>query len=387
LRHEGYDGRIILIGEEPWLPYERPPLSKEYLWLSGNAPENFYLQDECWYDENKIERRLDTRATAVDLQSGGVRLEDGAFVAADRILLATGGSVKRLSIEGGDASNVHYLRNKDDADALSVHLRPGSRILVVGMGVIGCEVAASAKKMGCEVIAVEPAPVPMIRTLGQRFGAWLAGVHREHGIDLRLETGVSSFHKADNRVSAAVLSSGEIIACDAVVIGIGINPRVELAQEAGIDVSNGIITNSYGQTSNPNVFAAGDVAFSPGFFQEMVRLETYQNAGDQAANACLAMLGKEPAGVKPPWFWSDQFDLNLQVAGKIEDGLDIVVRGNVEDNKFTAFFLQGSTLVGILTVNDAPNMGVGRRLVAARKEVDSKILAENNIPLREFLKA
>lgn len=386
LRQEGYDGRIILIGEEPWLPYERPPLSKEYLWLGGKPPENFYLQDESWYDEHRIERRLGIRATALDLISGGVTLEGGEFIAVDRILLATGGSVRRLSMEGGNASNVHYLRTKDDADALSADLLPGARILVIGMGVIGAEVAASAKKMGCEVVAVEPAPVPMVRTLGQRFGAWLGDVHRQRGVDLRLGTGVSSFTLTDDRVTAAVLDSGDVIACDAVVVGIGIDPRVELAQTAGLQIGNGIVTNSFGQTSNPHIFAAGDVAISPGFFGDKVRLETYQNAGNQAANACLAMLGKTPADVKPVWFWSDQFDLNIQVAGKIDDALEIVVRGNEEDEKFTAFFFEGYTLVGVLTVNEASNMAVGRRLVEGRKRVNPSAVTDQCFALRSLLK-
>lgn len=386
LRQEGFDGRIVLIGEEPWPPYERPSLSKEYLWLGGRPPENFYLQSEDWYVGHRIERRLGARADALDLVQGGVSLNSGEFLAADRILLATGGSVRRLPLEGGNAPNVHYLRTKDDADALAVDLRPAARIVVIGMGVIGCEVAASARKLGCDVVAIEPARVPMERTLGSRFGAWLGRYHQSQGVDLRLETAVSAFRLGNGRVQAVILDNGESIACDAVVAGIGIEPRTELARNAGLSVSNGIVTNQGGQTSNPVVYAAGDVAFSPGFFGDMVRLETYQNAADQGANASKAMIGHGQFTLKPAWFWSDQFDLNIQAAGKINDSYEMVVRGELETNAFTAFFLEESVLVGVLTVNQIANMGIGRRLIEARKSLDKGSLGDSSVRLRELLK-
>jgi len=385
LRQKGFDGRIVLIGEEIWLPYERPPLSKEYLWLGGRPPENFYLQEESWYDENRIELRLGVRADSLDLAQGGASLSNGKFVATDCILLATGGSVRRLPLERGDVANVHYLRTRGDADAISEHLRPGARIVVIGMGVIGCEVAASASRLGCEVIAIEPAQVPMGRTLGSRFGAWLGRVHRGHGIDMRTGTGFAAFKVTQGRVQSVILNSGELISCDAVVAGIGIEPRVELARDAGISISNGIITNLSCQTSHPQVYAAGDVAFSPGFFGDMVRLETYQNAGDQAINASKGIIGDTDFTLKPAWFWSDQFDLNIQVAGKIDDTLEVIVRGQMEENVFTAFFLERDTVVGVITVNQASNMAIGRRMIEARKQPDRALLEDRGGRLRDLL--
>jgi len=386
LRLNGYEGRIVLIGEERWLPYERPPLSKECLWDRDQLPENFFLHDQQWYEDNKIELELGQRAEALELSGGAVRLASGKEIRADRFLLATGGKARLLPLDGATAANVHHLRTKDDADRLAVDLKPGARIVVIGMGVIGAEVAASARKSGCEVTAIEPAPVPMIRTLGAHFGAWLGREHDKRGVTAHYGIGVTRLHLDGGLVRTVELDDGTRIDCDAVVVGIGIVPSTELAANAGLAIGNGIVVDRQGRTSHEAVFAAGDVADQPNFFGGRVRLETYQNAADQGMAAAQAMIGREVDYLKPCWFWSDQYDINIQVSGRIDDSLPVVMRGELDSSQFTAFFLDGNIVAGVLTANRAVDMGVGKRMVERRLEVDPAQLGDASIPLREFLK-
>lgn len=386
LRQAGFDGRITLIGEEPWRPYERPPLSKEFLWNPAEVPDNFFLQDESWYSDNRIDLLLNTRAEAIDLAASGVRLSGGQLVAADKVLLATGGHARKLNLAGADCANVHYLRTQDDAARMALDLRPGARVVIVGMGVIGAEVAASAIKLGCDVTAVEPLAAPMERALGKRFGQWLGEEHRKRGVKTHFSRGVTGFKFADGRVSAVEIDDGTIIPCDAVVVGVGIIPATSLAVDAGLAVNNGIIVDRRCQTSNPAVFAAGDVAEQDSFFGGRFRQETYQNAADQGQAAALAMLGHEVDYCKPMWYWSDQFDLNIQFCGQIPVQAEVVLRGDIESNAFVAFFLSGDTTDGLLTVNRAPDMGIGKRLVERRVSASADRLADADVSLRELLK-
>ena len=386
LRQAGFDGRITLIGEEPWRPYERPPLSKEFLWNPAEVPDNFFLQDENWYSDNRIDLLLSTRAEAIDLNAGGVRLSGGRMVAADKILLATGGHARKLNLAGADCANVHYLRTRDDASRMALDLRPGARVVIVGMGVIGAEVAASAIKLGCEVTAVEPLAAPMERALGKRFGQWLGEEHCKRGVKTHFNRGVTGFKFADGRVSAVEIDDGTVIPCDAVVVGVGIIPATSLAVDAGLTVNNGIVVDRRCQTSNPAVYAAGDVAEQDSFFGGRFRQETYQNAADQGQAAALAMLGHEVDYCKPMWYWSDQFDLNIQFCGQIPVQAEVVLRGDIESNAFVAFFLSGDTIDGVLTVNRAPDMGIGKRLVERRVSASADRLADADVSLRELLK-
>ncbi len=386
LRQAGFDGRITLIGEEPWRPYERPPLSKEVLWDPANVPDNFFLQNEAWYHDNRIDMRLGTRAEAVDLAAGGVRLSGGELVAADKVLLATGGYPRKLNLAGADCANVHYLRTRDDAARMALDLHEGARIVIVGMGVIGAEVAASAIKRGCDVTAVETLAAPMERALGQRFGLWLGEEHRKRGVKTHFSRGVTGFKFADGRVFAIELDDGTLIPCDAVVVGVGIVPATSLALDAGLAVNNGIIVDRRCQTSNPAVFAAGDVAEQDGFFGGRFRQETYQNAADQAQAAAMAMLGREVDYCRPMWYWSDQYDLNIQFSGQIPVQAEVVLRGDMERNAFVAFFLSGGTINGVLTVNRAPDMGIGKRLVERRAKASAAQLADADVSLRDVLK-
>jgi len=386
LRSAGYDGDIHLIGEEPWRPYERPPLSKEFLWEGGVPSGNFYLHDEHWYAANRVDLRLGVRASAIDLRAGTVTLASGETLQADRILLSTGGAARRLPLPGAEATNVHHLRTLGDATGLAADLRPGAQIVIVGMGVIGAEVAASARRMGCSVTAVEPFAAPMIRALGDRFGAWLGDYHRKQGVRALYGRSVKGLRLSGGRVCAVILDDGEELACDAVVVGIGIVPAVELAKDAGLMLGNGIMVDAQCRTSNPAVFAAGDVADQPDFFGGRVRMETYQNAAEQGAAAAAAMLGQPVEYCRPCWFWSDQYDLNIQVTGRIDAQKQVIMRGRVEDDAFCAFFLSGDLVTGALTANRSADMGVAKRLVERRARVEPARLADPDVPLREILK-
>ena len=381
LRQNGFEGRIALIGEERWLAYERPPLSKEVLWDNGKLPESFFLQDEAWYSENRIDLHLGLRAERLDLAGGAVTLQNGDSVRADRVLLATGGAARRLPLAG---PRLDVLR----LAALAKDLVAGARIVVIGMGVIGAEVAAAARKAGCQVIAIEPAPVAMIRTIGERFGGWIGRQHSARGVDTRFGIGIDGLVVGqDGRVSAVNLSDGTQVACDAVVVGIGIVPAVDLARDAGLAIGNGIIVDQQCRTSNPHVFAAGDVADQPDFFGGRTRLETYQNAADQGAVAAAAILGQTPDFCKPCWFWSDLYDINLQVTGRINDRPDVIVRGDMDSGQFTALFLNQDVVEGVMTINRPADMGIGKRLVERRIAVDRATAADDAVPLRTLLTA
>ena len=386
LRGAGYDGRIHLVGDEPWRPYERPPLSKELLWHDGAPPETFYLHDEAWYEANRIELRLGVRADTIDLSAGAIGLASGERIDADRILLATGGAARRLPLDGADAVNVHHLRTYDDALRLAGDLRPGARIVVIGMGVIGAEVAASARRIGCEVTAIEPFAAPMVRTIGEHFGGWLGEYHRTQGVRSLFGRSVAALRRDGVRVNAVELDDGELVPCDAIVVGIGIVPAIGLAASAGLAVGNGIVVDAQCRTSNPNVFAAGDVAEQPDFFGGRVRLETYQNAAEQGAAAASGMLGLPVEYCRPCWFWSDQYDLNIQCTGRIDAEKQVVLRGRMEDGAFSAFFLSDGVVTGALTANRPSDMGIAKRLVERRTQIDAAHLADVDTPLREILK-
>lgn len=386
MRRAGFDGRVILIGEESWLPYERPPLSKVVLWDQTGLPANFFLHDEAWYAANRIELRLGVRVEALDLADGGIRLATGESLAADRILLATGARARRLPLAGADMANVCHLRTKDEAERLRAALRPGVRLVVIGMGIIGAEVAASASKIGCAVTVIEPAAAPMIRAIGARFGRWLGGRHEARGVRARFGVAVTRLIVDAGGVRAIECTDGARIDCDVVVVGIGIIPNTDLARGAGLETDNGIVVDRQGRTSHRHVFAAGDVAAQPGFFGGRARLETYQNAADQAAAAGAAMSGRDADYCRPGWFWSDQYDLHIQGVGRIDDGLPTTVRGDPETESFSAFFLDDGVVVGAVTVNRTAEMSVARRLVERRLAPHPGALADPSVSLRDLLR-
>ncbi|MDW8009840.1 MAG: FAD-dependent oxidoreductase [Chloroflexota bacterium] len=383
LRKEGFDGRIFLVGEEPHPPYERPPLSKEY--LRGEMPrEELFVQPESFWAEQEIELLMGVRAVSLDLAHKRVELSSGERLSFDKLLLATGGRVRRLEVPGADLEGIHYLRTVDDSEALARELRPGRRLAIVGAGFIGSEVAASAREKGLEVTMIEVLPLPLQKALGPEVGRIYADIHRQHGVELVLGEGVERF-EGDSRLQAVVTSTGRRIECDLALVGVGIVPATELAEAAGLAVDNGIVVNEFCQTSHPDVYAAGDVAnfYSP-VLGRRLRVEHWHNAQNQGVAAARSMLRGEPYA-EVPWFWSDQYDLNMQYVGFADAWDRVVFRGDVEARRFTAFYLRQGRLEAALAINRPRDIRAARELIQARAALDPERLADESQDLRSLL--
>jgi 3-phenylpropionate/trans-cinnamate dioxygenase ferredoxin reductase subunit len=388
LREEGFEGRVVLIGAEPELPYERPPLSKEY--LRGEAPrEKARVHEEGFYEQHDIELRTGTTVTALDTGASEVELADGERLRYDRLLLATGAEPRRLSLPGADLDGVHYLRDLADADAIGARLAQGSgRVVVIGAGWIGSEVAASARVKGLDVAVVEMADVPLERVLGREVGEIYAGVHRQHGVDMRLGATLEAFEGA-GRVERVQLAGGAAIDCDFVVAGIGVVPRAELAERAGLEVGDGILVSKRLETSVAGVFAAGDVAnaFHP-FYGRKLRVEHWANALNQPATAARAMLGKDGASYERlPYFFSDQYDVGMEYLGYATDWDEVVLRGDPSAPEFVAFWLKDGAVVAGMNVNVWDVGEPIRALIESRQQVDVARLRDPEVPLEELAAA
>jgi len=383
LRSAGFDGDVVLAGDEPDRPYERPPLSKQI--LRGEWPrEKAFLREESWYVENRIELRLGTRVASID-PGGSVEASGGERIAFDRLLLCTGGRPRRLDLPGADLEGVHTLRTFADAEAIGAFAREGARAVVVGAGFIGSEVAASLRSNGAEVTLLEVAPVPLGHVLGERLGERLGRLHRDRGVDLRTGVRIEAF-EGDGRVRAVRLEGGERIEAGVVVLGVGITPNDDLARAAGIGCDNGVLVDERCATSAPGVFAAGDVANHPNaVFDRRIRIEHWQNAQSQAAAAAKAMLGATEPYTDVPWFWSDQYDAVIQMFGLPEGFDELVVRGDLEDEQFAAYFLGGGRLLASFALNAAKDARAVRPLIGAR--VDGAALADPSTDLRALAKA
>jgi len=385
LRQEGFDGRIILIGDEPHRPYERPPLSKEV--LRGEAePDVAFLRPEEYYTENDIELLLGARATNIDTEAQIVALAEGLQLNYDDLLLCTGGRPRTLDLPGKDLEGIHTLRTFEDAFAIRERVRPGAKVVVVGAGFIGAEVAASARAMGAEVTLLEVAAVPLERALGAEVGRILGDIHEDHGVDLRTSVSIERFD-GDGRARAVVLADGTTFDADVVVLGVGIAPNEQLARSAGIACDNGIVVDEHCRTNIPNIYAAGDVANHPNpIVGERIRVEHWQNAQNQAAAVAKAMLGATDGFAEVPWFWSDQFDVNLQMFGHPSNWDRIVFRGDVDAGEFAAFYLRGARIVASFAVNRQKDARAVRPLIAGRFDVDPSVLSDADEDLRAYAK-
>jgi 3-phenylpropionate/trans-cinnamate dioxygenase ferredoxin reductase component len=349
LREDGFDGRIVLLGAEPDRPYERPPLSKDY--LRGEAErQTIYLQEDAgWYAEHDVELRPSTVVASLDVAESAVVLADGERVGYDRLLLATGAEPKRLPVPGADLAGVHVLRTVEDSDVLRAVLDAGGRLVVVGAGWIGCEVAASARQRGMEVTLIESLSVPLERVLGPELGAFYRDVHLDHGVELRLGDGVEAFEGAD-RVERVRTSEGASIECDAVVVGVGVAPRTELA-DGVLDLDDGILVDAGLRASVDGVFAAGDVANHDHPLLGRLRVEHWANALEQGPAAARAMLGQDVAYDRVPYFFSDQYDVGMEYAGHSQPGDEVVFRGDPATREFIAFWLRDGRVVAGMNVN------------------------------------
>jgi 3-phenylpropionate/trans-cinnamate dioxygenase ferredoxin reductase subunit len=380
LRAEGFDGRVLLVGAEAERPYERPPLSKEY--LRGEAGrEKVYVHDEGFYAEHDIELRLGRAATSLDTSRREVVLDDGDRLRYDRLLLTTGAQPRRLAIPGADLDGVLYLRSVEDSDTLRERLDRGGSVVVVGAGWIGAEVAASARQRGLEVTVLDPAAVPLERVLGTEVGAIYRDIHADHGTRLLLGTGVEAF-EGGATVEGVRTSDGRELACDFVVVGIGVEPRTELAMTGGLSTDNGIAVDEHLRTSDPSVFAAGDVANAHHpFYGESIRVEHWANALHQGPAAARNMLGRAEAYDRVPYFFSDQYDVGMEYAGFARTWDRVVFRGDPASREFIAFWLDADRVVAGMNVNVWDVTDSIQRLIRARVAVDDRQLADGDIPL------
>ena len=380
LREEGFEGCVVLIGAEPERPYERPPLSKEYL-RGDAARESIYVHPEGFYAEHDIELKLGRRAVELDLRERELVLDDGERLRYDRLLLATGAEPRRLAIPGSELDGVLYLRSVADCDVLRRRLDMGGSVVVVGAGWIGCEAAASARSRGLEVTVLDPHAVPLEHVLGPEVGAVYRDIHLDHGVRMRLGTGVERFEGA-GAVERVRTSDGNVIDCDFVVVGVGVRPRIELAARAGLTVGDGILADERLHTEAPGVFAAGDVAGAQHpFYGERVRVEHWANALEQGPVAARNMLGRELAYGRLPYFFSDQYDVGMEYTGYARTWDRVVFRGDPATREFIAFWLDGDRVVAGMNVNVWDVVDPIQRLIRGRIAVEDERLADPNVPL------
>ena len=378
LREQGFEGRIVLVGEEPEVPYERPPLSKEYL-RGEQARDELPVHPEAWYREHDVELRLGVRVTALDPGGPAVTLEGGERLDAEGVLLVTGGRARRMP--GDPSDRVLYLRQVGDADRIREVIRSG-RLVVVGAGFIGAEVAASARVGGAEVTVLEKGQVPLNRAIGEEMGRIYAGIHHDHGVELRTEDGVASVEETADGVVVRT-EQGAVIEAGAVLVGIGIEPNVELAADAGLEVDNGVAVDERCVTSAPGVFAAGDIAnhLHPTFGRR-IRVEHFDNALKMGTHVAGSMMGDRTPFTDPHWFWSDQYDVNLQYAGFAYEWDDVVVRGSMEELDGVAFYLLQGVLLGALGLNRGRDVRRAMKLIGSRP--DPARLADEETDLRSL---
>ncbi|MEK6805589.1 MAG: FAD-dependent oxidoreductase [Pseudomonadota bacterium] len=375
--------RIVLVGEEPELPYRRPPLSK--LFLARQMPQaQIYLHAEATYAKQNVELRLGLRAEAIDRNARRVRFADGSSEPYDTLVLATGGRVRSLSVPGADASNVRYLRSLADAQALSALLGPGKRLVIIGGGYIGLEVAATARGLETQVTVLESMPRVLARVTAPELSAFYEKVHRDAGVVVRTDVQIDHIEHG-HQGSAVVLKSGERHPADVILVGIGLIPNTELAADAGLDVDNGIRVDGHAQTSDPNILAVGDCANHHNrLLNRRLRLESVPNAMEQSRAAAATLAGTPTEYAPVPWFWSDQYKLKLQMAGLSQGHDQTVMRGDPAKQSFTVFYLSQGAVIAADTVNHPPEHQLAKRMVAERLRPDIQRLADDTQPLKDL---
>src|SRR5919112_304176 len=384
LRQEGFEGRVVLIGAEPQPPYERPPLSKDYL-RGESSFEQALVQPPDFFRENDIETQFGVRATRVDADEKVVELDDGERVAYDELLVATGGRNRRFPIPGLDLKGIYDLRTVADCERIRHEVAPERKAVVVGMGFIGSEVAASLRQSGVDVVAVDRNKVPLRRVLGEEVGRVIEGIHRDHGATLIFEDTVAAFEGAD-RVERLVTQGGRRIECDFVVVGLGVEPVTELLAGTGAQIDNGIAVDEFCRTGVEGIYAAGDVAnhYHP-VFERRIRVEHWQNALNQGPAAARNMLGEDEPYDDIPWFWSDQYEHNLQYAGFHTEWDELVVRGSMEERSFVAFYRKDGRVLAAVTIGRGRDLRRSVPLIKAQEQVEAAMLRDPDIDLRALV--
>ncbi|WP_420569607.1 NAD(P)/FAD-dependent oxidoreductase [Thalassovita sp.] len=384
LRKEGFDGAITIIGEEPYAPYQRPPLSKAYLLGETDKDRLRFRTDEYYADQN-IDLRVNVAVTGLDVAARQVTLSDGTSLAYDDLVIATGARVREIPVPGADLEGIFYLKTLADVDGIEARLADVDSVAVIGAGFIGLEFAAVARKLGKEVTVLEAAPRVMSRVVTEELSDYFTGVHQDHGVNVVCNAFVSGF-EGEDAVNAVTCKDGSSYPAQLVVVGIGVIPNSELAEAAGITCDNGIVVDENGRTSDPHVFAAGDVAaYANPFSGKLMRLESVQNAADQGRIVAAAIAGNPKPYNTVPWFWSDQYDLKLQMVG-LQDGCDqTVLRGDEKAKKFSLLHFRDGQLRAIDSVNAAADHMMGRKLLAAGISPTPEQAADIGFKLKSLL--
>ena len=381
LRKEGFDGAITMVGDEAYPPYQRPPLSKAYL-LGKFERERLFLKSDTYYTEGHCELLVNSTARAIHRAERVVELTDGRKLPYDKLLLTTGAQVRKLRCPGADLPGIHYLKTIADVDGLQAVFEPGKRIAIVGGGYIGLEVAAVAAKRGLDVTVFEAMDRLMARAVSPQLSAFYADEHRKAGVKLELNTGVEEI--GGHGKVEWVRAGGLTYDADIVLVGIGVIPRDELAKGCGLAVTDGIVVDQNAKTGDPHIWSAGDCTRHVGREGHEIRLECVQNAIDQAKHAALAIMGKPKTYSEVPWFWSDQYDLKLQIAGLARPTDALVQRGDPVSRKFAVFHLRDGKVAAVEAVNAAPEYMIGKKLIAEGKAVDAAKLADTSVPMKSF---
>jgi 3-phenylpropionate/trans-cinnamate dioxygenase ferredoxin reductase component len=387
LRQGKFTGRIIMIGEEPYLPYQRPPLSKKY--LAGELDlERMYVRHQKFYDEHDIDVRLSTRVEKINCNEQVVVLSDGKQEQYDRLVLATGTHVRKLQIPGHDLEGVHYLRNVDDTHLIQKYFKPGTRLVIIGAGYIGMETAAVAVTHGLDVTVVEMADTIMARALAPEVAAFFEQVHRDAGVKILCGRDPKAEIIGDGKVEMLRGADGLELPADLVIAGIGVLPTTDIAQEAGIECADGITVDEFCRTSDPHVLAIGDCTNHPNhLLGRRLRLESVHNAQEQAKTAAATLCGKLKAYDQIPWFWSDQYDLKLQIVGLSGEHDKVVIRGDFADRSFAAFYMKGDLLIAVDAVNSAREFTLSKKLITQGARIEPEILADTSIDFKALANA
>ena len=381
LRQAKFEGSITIIGDEAHVPYQRPPPSKQYL-AGTQVADKVYLRAEKFYADKDIQLMLDTRATQIDPGTKTINLDNGETIAYEKLLISTGSRPRKLSIEGSDLSGIHYLRTMDDVDGIRADVKPGANLVIVGGGYIGLEVAAVGIELGMNVHVLEMEERILQRVTTPEMSAYYHKLHSDRGVHIHTQTGVTGF--SGNGKVENVLCGDESFAADIVIVGIGIIPNIEIAEEAGIHCDNGIVVDDHCCTSDPDIYAAGDCTNHPNpLMNKRLRLESVPNAMDQARVSTANMLGDDKVYAAIPWFWSDQYELKLQMVGFSADGDSQVLRGDMENHQFAIFYLKDGKVVAADAVNSPKEFMLCKQLVG--KPADPAQLADPETDLKSLL--
>ena len=385
LKRNDFKNKITLISEEKHIPYQRPPLSKEYL-SDEVALERVYMKSKEFYDQNNVEIISSTKVIAIDRSKKSLTLSNTENLQYENLVLATGSRVRKLEVEGSHLSNINYLRTIEEADQLKKYFKLGKKLVVIGAGYIGLEVAAAAIKKGLGVTVIEMADRVMNRTVDPIISKYFDSLHRSKGAEIILNAALERF-EGRKQVEKVICSNGKILEADGVVVGVGIMPNQEIAKSAGLTCNNGILVDEYGRTEDPFIFACGDCTNHPNpSLNKNLRLESVHNALEQAKTVAFSLIGKPKKYDQVPWFWSDQYEEKLQIVGLSEDHDEIVTRGSMAEGNFMLFYLKKGELIAINSVNNPKEFLISKKLVANKLKISSDVLCDQSTDLKNLLK-